>query len=256
MRESTTQPASYVSSLVTGLWLKQTPLFFQPYVTTSNRGSNSRNQINHLLQNTHIQVLASNASICGETYFYLHLYLTWAHFIRTILNGSCVCSIQILTSELTGRGLEFPKCQENEQLLCSSRAQTWEHSYYLGELRKNSWHPAVWPLHDFIHPGVSVKHQANSSFRKQSISQNIQTTLHNRGFTPGRLGVGVGGKRRKCMNGKYSKRRWMSMSQVGSDKKNYTPCHDWDSSLSAVHQDQRQTEHCRALSASLSFLSL
>lgn len=179
---------------------------------------------------------------------------TSAHFIGTILNGSCVSSIQILTSELTGGGLEFPKCQENEQLLCSSRAQTWEHSYYLGELRKNSWHPAVWPLHDFIHPGVSVKHQANSSSRKQSISQNIQTTLHTLGFTPGRLGVG--GKRRKCMNGKYRKRRWMSMSQVGSDKKNYTPCHDWDRSHSAVHQDQRPTEHCRALSACLSFLSL
>lgn len=90
----------------------------------------------------------------------------------------------------------------------------------------------------------------------QSAKISRQSPRCNRGFTPGRLGVGVGGKRRKCMNGKYSKRRWMSMSQVGSDKKNYTPCHDWDSSHSAVHQDQRQTEHCRALSASLSFLSL
>lgn len=101
--------------------------------------------------------------------------------------------VHLSTSALAGGGAGILKTQQ-EQLFCPSTALTWGHSSYQ---HKNSQDPFSWPLHDFTNASVSVEQQADSCSRQQSISQNIQTALHTRGFTPYRAGERAGDETEK-----------------------------------------------------------
>lgn len=108
-------------------------------------------------------------------------------------------------------------------------------SSYLGELHKNSCRPAVKPLLDFTH---STQTAGWLLFRKAIHQPKYSdNTSYSRIYTwQSGCGITDWDWESEWMNGKYRNRRWMSMSQAGSDRKNYTLCQYRDGSHWAIHQ--------------------
>jgi len=85
-------------------------------------------------------------------YFKLGLFDSYTlhlHTADSMNTQGDISHVHLSTSALTQGGEGIPKKPE-EQLFCPPTALTWGHSCYLGELHKNSQHPATWPLLDFL----------------------------------------------------------------------------------------------------------
>lgn len=162
MRGSTTQPAYSVSSLCTELWLcgdHPSPSIVLPHQIQDNATS----LMSYLL-----------FLKCIMTY---QIKIPILHTLYSLSEERAYVSCSLLdlcTERRRGNNSQ----NAGRTAVLSIQNPNLRKSSYLAELYKNSRHCAAWPLLDFIHPGVSVKQQADSCSRKQSISQNIQTRLH------------------------------------------------------------------------------